>query len=175
MSRGAAGASARPARRAARMGPFGAGWLACALAAFLPFAAGGSGSIDAYGFPDEAARARYERLIAELRCPQCLNTNLAGSDAMIARDLRREVRRLVLEGRSDEEVLDFMHARYGDFILYRPRLDAGTALLWFGPLALLLAAGLAWLGMVRARRPAAVLSEEERSRLARLLGTERSP
>lgn len=171
MSRGAAGPpSARPARRSVR-----GGLLAFVLAAFLPSAAGASGAIDAYGFADEAARARYERLIAELRCPQCLNTNLAGSDAMIARDLRREVRRLVLEGRPDREILDFMHARYGDFILYRPRLDAGTALLWFGPLGLLLAAGLAWLAVVRARRPAVVLSEEEQARLARLLGTERSP
>ncbi len=176
MSRGAAGPpSARPARRIVRAAALRAGLLSCVLAAFLPSAAGGSGVIDPYGFPDETSRERYERLIAELRCPQCLNTNLAGSDAMIARDLRREVRRLVLEGRSDGEVLDFMHERYGDFILYRPRFAAGTALLWLGPLGLLLAAGLAWLAVVRARRPAAALSQEERVRLARLLGTERSP
>ena len=74
-------------------------------------------SIDAYPFPNEELAVRYDALIAELRCPQCLNTNLAGSDAMIAQDLRREVHRMLLDGRSDDEILDFMHERYGDFIL----------------------------------------------------------
>ena len=80
----------------------------------------GDAAIDAYPFEDEAMQLRYDALIAELRCPQCLNTNLAGSDAMIAQDLRREVYRMLQDGHSDDEILDFMHARYGDFILYSP-------------------------------------------------------
>ena len=84
-------------------------------------------SIDAYPFPNEELRQRYDNLIAELRCPQCLNTNLAGSDAMIAQDLRREVHRMLLDGMEDDEILTFMHERYGDFILYEPRLGVGTA------------------------------------------------
>jgi cytochrome c-type biogenesis protein CcmH len=65
--------------------------------------------------------------------------NLAGSDAPIAASLRAEIREQLAEGRSDDEIIEFMTARYGDFVLYRPRLTTGTALLWFGPLALLLA------------------------------------
>ena len=89
-------------------------------------------------FADAEQQARYERLIAELRCPKCLNSNLAGSDAPIAASLRTEIREQLAEGRSDEEIIEFMTARYGDFVLYRPRLTPGTAALWFGPLVLLL-------------------------------------
>ena len=95
-------------------------------------------AIDAYEFPDKATEERYNRLIDELRCPMCLNTNLAGSDAMIAQDLRREVHEMVLAGHSDDEILDFMYQRYGDFILYRPRVTSSTWLLWGGPVLLLL-------------------------------------
>ncbi len=98
------------------------------------------GAIDAYEFPDKELRDRYNDLIDELRCPQCLNTNLAGSDAMVAKDLRRTVHTLLLEGKSDDEVREFMLARYGDFILYDPQLKKETLLLWFGPLILLLIA-----------------------------------
>ena len=91
-------------------------------------------AIDAYQFPNEELQERHHDLIDQLRCPQCLNTNLAGSDAMIAKDLRREVHRLLLEGKSDDEILTFMHERYGDFILYSPRVTGATMLLWFGPL-----------------------------------------
>lgn len=95
-------------------------------------------AIDAYEFPDEAMEMRYHRLIQELRCPQCLNTNLAGSDAMIAQDLRNEVHEQILAGRSDQEILDFMQARYGDFVLYRPPLKASTVLLWTAPIGVFL-------------------------------------
>ncbi|HEY0963830.1 MAG TPA: cytochrome c-type biogenesis protein [Pseudomonadales bacterium] len=88
-------------------------------------------------FADAEQQARYDKLIAELRCPKCLNSNLAGSDAPIAASLRTEIREQLAEGRSDDEIIEFMTARYGDFVLYRPRLTAGTAALWFGPLVLL--------------------------------------
>ena len=90
-------------------------------------------------FADAEQEARYRELIDELRCPKCLNANLAGSDAPIAASLRAEIREQLAEGRSDDEIIEFMTARYGEFVLYRPRLTPGTALLWFGPLALLLA------------------------------------
>ncbi|MGI9323527.1 MAG: cytochrome c-type biogenesis protein, partial [Pseudomonadales bacterium] len=86
-------------------------------------------AIDAYPFPDETMQARYETLIAELRCPQCLNTNLAGSDAMIAQALRGEVHQMLIAGKSDDQVRQYLRERYGDFILYRPRWTAGTLLL----------------------------------------------
>ncbi len=128
-------------------------------------------AIDAYPFPNEALEVRYANLIDELRCPQCLNTNLAGSDAMIAQDLRREVHRMLLEGMSDEEILDFMHERYGDFILYKPRVNRGTAVLWFGPFVLL-GIGIIIVGLIAMRAQkgdVASLDDEEAARLDELL------
>ncbi|MDG1443132.1 MAG: cytochrome c-type biogenesis protein CcmH [Pseudomonadales bacterium] len=131
-------------------------------------------AIDAYAFPDETLRDRYNGLIDELRCPQCLNTNLAGSDAMVAKDLRREVHRLVLEGKSDEQVLDFMYERYGDFILYEPRFKPGTWLLWLGPIALLFLA--IFFGIRFSRRSSQVsdLTEDEDRKIDQLLKSQES-
>lgn len=126
-------------------------------------------AIDAYSFPNDEMRDRYHVLIDELRCPQCLNTNLAGSDSMIASDLRREVHRLLLEGYTDEEVLTFMHDRYGDFILYEPRVQRGTLLLWFGPLVLLLlAVAIGW-RVTRGTSKAEALSSDEAAQLDSIL------
>ncbi len=119
----------------------------------LLFAASASlAAIDAYQFPTEDLQKRHQDLIDQLRCPQCLNTNLAGSDAMIAKDLRREVHRLLLEGKSDDEILAFMHQRYGDFILYSPRVTPATILLWFGPLVFLSIAMVILVLVLRHRR-----------------------
>ena len=126
-------------------------------------------AIDAYPFPDEQLQQRYDGLIAELRCPQCLNTNLAGSDAMIAQDLRREVHRMLLDGHTDDEILTFMYERYGDFILYRPRLGAGTLVLWLGPLLLLMFAGFVWFRLARAKPEVLEINTEEQARLDELL------
>ena len=129
-------------------------------------------AIDAYSFPDDTARERYNVLVEELRCPQCLNTNLAGSDSMIAKDLRREIHRMIIEGMDDDQIREYMHERYGDFILYRPRLTGRTLLLWFGPvLALLLALWFAGrLLLSRSRVKADVpLSEADEARLRQLL------
>jgi cytochrome c-type biogenesis protein CcmH len=126
-------------------------------------------AIDAYPFPDEHMQQRYDDLIAELRCPQCLNTNLAGSDAMIAQDLRREVHRMLLDGDEDEEILEFMYERYGDFILYRPRLGFGTLVLWLGPLLLLIVAGFIWFRLARAKPELLEINTEDQARLDKLL------
>jgi cytochrome c-type biogenesis protein CcmH len=95
-------------------------------------------AIEEYAFEEEVQEERFKQLTYEMRCPKCLNSNIAGSDAPIAADLRKEVYDQILEGRTDQEILDFMSSRYGDFILYRPRLTAGTLVLWFGPVLLLL-------------------------------------
>lgn len=129
-------------------------------------------AIDAYSFPNDDMRKRYNSLIDELRCPQCLNTNLAGSDSMISKDLRREVHRLVLDGKSDDEVRDFMQQRYGDFILYKPQVKASTYVLWFGPLVLFFIAVVVLVKLVSRRRNAPdknVLTEVEQNRLDQLL------
>ena len=126
-------------------------------------------SIDAYPFPNKELTDRYEQLISELRCPQCLNTNLAGSDAMIAQDLRREVHRMLIEGKTDKEVLDFMYFRYGDFVLYDPRFELKTLALWLSPLLLLLAAGFIWLNTVRAEKEALPWEEDDEKKLNEIL------
>jgi cytochrome c-type biogenesis protein CcmH len=119
-------------------------------------------AIDTYSFPNDEMRDRYNVLIDELRCPQCLNTNLAGSDSMISKDLRREVHRLLLDGQTDDEILDFMYERYGDFILYEPRVKTGTLVLWFGPFGLLLfALVIGWRVSHRRSKPQALTSEEQ--------------
>ncbi|MEO8080422.1 MAG: cytochrome c-type biogenesis protein [Caldimonas sp.] len=100
---------------------------------------------------DPALEARMVRITSELRCLVCQNQTIADSNASLAVDLRREARELLQQGKSDGEVVDYMTARYGDFVLYRPPLRATTLLLWFGP-ALMLAAGAAVLVVVLRRR-----------------------
>ncbi|HZF15159.1 MAG TPA: cytochrome c-type biogenesis protein [Steroidobacteraceae bacterium] len=95
--------------------------------------------------PDPQQQARYEALIHELRCLQCRSQSLADSDVSLAADLRREVRGLIAQGKTDDEVKDFLTARYGDYVLFRPPLNARTWVVWFAPAILLLAGGLiAW-------------------------------
>ena len=103
---------------------------------------------------------RYRQLIEEYRCPKCQNQNLAGSDSPISADLRREIRRMLEEGASDEQISDYLVARYGDFIRYRPRFQDSTYLLWLGP-GLLLVIGLSVAGLViRRQRSVAAFSEK---------------
>ena len=87
---------------------------------------------------------RYYELLKELRCLVCQNQSLSDSDASLAGDLRAEVRRMIDAGADDDEIIDFMTARYGDFVLFRPRFKAETWVLWLAPFVLL-AAGLFWL------------------------------
>ena len=95
-------------------------------------------SIEAYQFESAEMEADYNQLIKELRCLVCQNQNLAGSDADLARDLRRETYEMLSQGKSQQQVVDFMVARYGDFVLYRPQFKSTTYLLWLGPFLLLL-------------------------------------
>jgi cytochrome c-type biogenesis protein CcmH len=88
-------------------------------------------------FDDPALNARYWSLIREIRCPLCMNESIADSGAPVAADLRREVHRLLAEGKSDDEIKDFMSSRYGDFVLYRPRVTPVTYALWASPFVLL--------------------------------------
>jgi cytochrome c-type biogenesis protein CcmH len=133
---------------------------------------GATAAIEELTFADAEQEARYRQLTDELRCPKCLNANLAGSDAPIAADLRTEIFAQIQQGRSDAEIKEFMTARYGDFILYRPPLNRGTVLLWFGPLALLLAGFFTLRRMLRAARAATgdnTLSADELRQLNSLL------
>jgi cytochrome c-type biogenesis protein CcmH len=102
-------------------------------------------------FEDPAQQERYEQLIRDLRCLVCQNQSIADSNAMLASDLRREVRDLMEAGRSDDEIRAFMTERYGDFVLYRPPVKPRTWLLWSAP-ALLLLGGIGIAAMVIMRR-----------------------
>jgi cytochrome c-type biogenesis protein CcmH len=120
---------------------------------------------------DPALEARVMAVAEELRCLVCQNETIAASHADLAIDLRKQIRTKLAEGQSERQILDFMVERYGDFVLYRPRLSATTVLLWAGPFALLLVGGVVMARTIRARKkqiPAA-LSEAESARARQLL------
>jgi cytochrome c-type biogenesis protein CcmH len=127
--------------------------------------------IDVYEFASAADEARYRALIAEFRCPKCLNTNIAGSDAPIARDLRATVARLIGErGMTDTAIRDFLLERYGEFVLYDPPFTARTALLWLAP-ALFLAIGVTLVVARRRRQQPTRMGEADEARLKQILGS----
>ncbi|HUQ53755.1 MAG TPA: cytochrome c-type biogenesis protein [Gammaproteobacteria bacterium] len=103
-------------------------------------------------FDDPLLNARYHALIREIRCPKCLNESIAESKAPVAADLRREVRRLIGEGASDDEVKTFLSDRYGEFVLYRPRLSPTTLALWAGPFVFLALGGFIFWRILAGRR-----------------------
>lgn len=100
-------------------------------------------------FDDPAMQARYEHINRELRCLVCQNQTIADSNATLAQDLRREVREMLVAGKSDEEIRTFMIERYGDFVLYRPRMTVGNFLLWAAPVLLLLLGTFVGLRVIR--------------------------
>ena len=109
-----------------------------ALFLLLPIAAAG---VDPLDFRSDAERERFNALAEELRCLVCQNQSIADSNAPLAKDLRREVLGLMREGKSDEEIRDYLVARYSEFVLYQPRVNASTLVLWASP-AIVLAIGL---------------------------------
>ncbi|HWM27181.1 MAG TPA: cytochrome c-type biogenesis protein [Woeseiaceae bacterium] len=102
-------------------------------------------------FDDPELQARYEEIISEVRCLQCQNESLKDSNAFLAVDLRREIRRLLSEGKTDAEVYEFLVQRYGEFALYRPRMSGRTMLLWLAPLLLLGVGAVVAFRVVRGR------------------------
>lgn len=139
------------------------GWVGSAHAA-----------VEVYDFSSDEGYARYQTLTYELRCPKCQNQNIADSNADIAKDLRREVHRMIEEGQSDDQIVDYMVSRYGDFVRYKPPFNTSTLLLWIGPAILAVAGltGLFWAGRHRRQRATVneeTLTPEELARLDALL------
>jgi cytochrome c-type biogenesis protein CcmH len=132
--------------------------------------------LESLNFTDSQQELRYKKIIAELRCLVCQNQNLADSNADLAKDLRKKTHAMILDGRSDAQIIDFMVARYGDFIRYRPPFRPSTVLLWISP-ALLLAIGLGvvWRVTRRSRETLSSADEIGRVHVRELLSKEREP
>jgi len=158
-------------------GLLGSLWLCCAAgAAAVP---SGQVALPGVAVPvvsqtdapmSPTTQARWDHIAAELRCLVCQNESLASSNAELAVDLRREVRSLIEQGQSDEDIRSFLVSRYGDFVLYKPEVKPVTWLLWFGPFVLLLLALLMALRLMR-RDPDGPppLTDSERERVRQLL------
>lgn len=143
--------------------------LCLALLLSLP-----AGAQDVTQTLDPAQQARYQQLIHELRCLVCQNQTISDSDAPLAKDLRDQVQRQIAEGRSDAEIKQYLTARYGDFVLYKPPVKKTTLLLWAGPFALLLGALVVAIRRMRRRaRGATAPTTVDTQALQRLLDEDR--
>ncbi|MCK5872483.1 MAG: cytochrome c-type biogenesis protein CcmH, partial [Methylococcales bacterium] len=109
-------------------------------------------AIDVYQFKDKDKQHRFQTLVAELRCPKCQNQTLADSNSEIATDLRLKVYQMLESDKTDAVIIDYMLARYGEFVLYKPRMSGQTFLLWYGPALLLLIGLIIIFFIVRQRR-----------------------
>jgi len=107
-------------------------------------------------FDDPVMQIRYEKIISEVRCLVCQNQTIKDSNAILANDLRREIRIMLAENKSNEEILDFLVVRYGDFVLYRPRMSGKTLVLWITPFLLIGAGGLVVFKVIRSRMKIAI-------------------
>jgi len=145
-----------------------------ALLLLVLFSTSSFAAIDTHNFKSVEDEKRFHALAAELRCPKCQNQNIADSDSPIAKDLRTEVFRMIDEGAEDESIIDFMVTRYGDFVLYRPKMNSQTWLLWNGPFlvlgfGVLVILVVVWQRRSRRKVSEAALSSDDQARLDALL------
>lgn len=130
--------------------------------------------IEIYQFATPELELRYQTLTEELRCLVCQNQNIADSHAELAQDLRRKVYEKLNAGESNEQIINYMTERYGDFVLYRPPFNAKTLILWLAPVLTLLLGGIGFWSLLKRRKEnntAPTLSAKERERLNQLLQT----
>ncbi|WP_404402031.1 cytochrome c-type biogenesis protein CcmH [Idiomarina seosinensis] len=123
---------------------------------------------DGYEFSNPQQYQRYKQLTEELRCPKCQNQNIADSNAPLAEDMRERTYQMVLDGKSNEQIIQFMVARYGNFAHYRPPFNPFTAILWLAPLLIALLGIVIAVRTSRKRKQPVVLSEQEREQLQQL-------
>lgn len=121
-----------------------------------------------YPFDNDVDQERFEVLAEELRCPKCQNQNLADSNAPVAADLRDKVYELMIEGQTDDQIVSYLVARYGDFVRYNPPVQKNTFFLWFGPVVMVLIGLIVIISLTRSGKKSAPLSEEEKVKLAAL-------
>ena len=129
-------------------------------------------TLEAFKFDTKAEEQHFKDLIEDLRCLVCQNQSLADSDAELAHDLRAEVYDMIQAGKSDDEIVEFLVARYGDFVLYNPPVKPANYLIWFGPFVLLLVAAFLLLRAIRRQKRNAVtdITPEQRAKLDAVLG-----
>jgi cytochrome c-type biogenesis protein CcmH len=131
----------------------------CALLCLL-MAAASHAVIETYQFSNDSLELRYRALSIELRCPKCQNQNIADSNAPIAQDLRKLLYKQLEAGATDDEILDYMVSRYGEFVRYKPRFEGVTLLLWLMPILLLLGAVGLLAAIFRGSAKSAVAADE---------------
>ena len=126
-------------------------------------------------FDNEQQEQRYKYIIDELRCLVCQNQNISGSNAGLAKDLRKQVHKMILAGEDDEAIFDFMVTRYGDFVLYRPPFKATTFLLWVGPFIIFVFGLFMLIRFIRQRKKVVVteLNSGDKEKLKQLLNEDK--
>ncbi len=134
--------------------------------------------VETFEFQDEVTKIRFQALSKELRCPKCQNQNLADSNSTVASALRLDLYNLLIQGKSDTEIVDLMVGRYGEFVLYRPRVSNVTYVLWFGP-ALLILIGVIVVIVILRKKPATkanlALNSQQQEKLQQLLQENQAP
>jgi len=133
--------------------------------------------VETFEFQDEVTKIRFQALSKELRCPKCQNQNLADSNSTVASALRLDLYNLLIQGKSDSEIVDLMVGRYGEFVLYRPRVSSLTYVLWFGP-ALLILIGVLVVIIILRKKPATkenlALDSQQQEKLNQLLQSDQN-
>jgi len=144
---------------------------ALVAAALLACGSAGAFTLEEFQFQSPAQEQEFRELIGKLRCLVCQNESLAASQADLAQDLRKEVYQMMQDGKSHDEIIEFLVARYGDFVLYQPPVKPSTYILWFGPFVLIGVGGFLLLRAIQRRRrePEPDLSAAEHDRIERLL------
>jgi len=142
--------------------------LVTVAAVFVLISAASAENENSYKFDNEQQRATYQQLTKELRCPKCQNQNIADSNAPLAEDMRDRSYQMLKEGKSREEIIHFMVARYGDFVHYQPPFTTVTSVLWWGPLLIVIIGIGVAVGLTRKKKAAVELTPEERERLQQL-------
>lgn len=134
--------------------------------------------VETFEFQDEVTKIRFQALSKELRCPKCQNQNLADSNSTVASALRLDLYNLLIEGKADSEIVNIMVARYGEFVLYRPRVSSVTYILWFGPIVLILIGVIVVIVILR-KKPVTkenlTLDSQQQEKLQKLLQQDQSP
>ncbi|MBE5252251.1 cytochrome c-type biogenesis protein [Mixta mediterraneensis] len=132
-------------------------------------------AIDTYQFDSVAQEEQYRNLTASLRCPKCQNNSIADSNAMIAADMRLKVYELMKQGQSRQQIINYMVARYGNFVTYEPPVTPSTLILWVGPALFVVLGGLIIILRSRQRKTRSELDDSEQQRLDAILKSDRKP